>query len=84
MGFKISPFEAFNRAERIHDKVNRRNPTSNSKLPTLEEQLRALDEMEDKARQERLRKMEESKNEKRFSPLYEAKFRAEQSQNKKK
>jgi len=79
MGFKISPFEAFNRAERQHDKFNRRNPTSKSKLPTLEEQLRALDEMEEKARQERLKRMEEEKNEKRFSPLYEAKFKSEQN-----
>jgi len=84
MGFKISPFEAFNRAERIHDKVNRRNPTKSNKLPTLEEQLRMLDEQEEKARQERLRKAEEAKNEKRFSPLYDAKFKSEQSQNKKK
>jgi len=79
MGFKISPFEAFNRAERIHDKFNRRNPTSSNKLPTLEEQLRALDEMEEKARQERLRKAEEAKNEKRFAPLYDAKFKSEQN-----
>jgi hypothetical protein len=35
--------------------------------------------MEDKARQERLRKVEEAKNEKRFSPLYEAKFKSEQN-----
>jgi hypothetical protein len=83
MSFKISPFEAFNRAERIHDKFNRRNPTSKSKLPTLEEQLRALDELEEKRRQERLKKMEEEKNEKRFSPLYDAKFKSEQAQNKK-
>ena len=79
MGFKISPFEAFNKAERQHDSFNRKNPTKSNKLPTLEEQLRVLDEMEQKARQERLRKMEESKNEKRFSPLYEAKFKSEQN-----
>ena len=83
MGFKTCAQDEFDRAMRKFDKLNRQNQ-SNSKLPTLEEQLRALDEMEDKARQERLRKMEEEKNEKRFSPLYEAKFRAEQSQNKKK
>ena len=60
------------------------NPTKQTKLPTLEEQLRALDELEEKQRQERLQKLEEQRNEKRFSPMFEAKFKAEQSQNKKK
>lgn len=83
MGFKISPFEAFNRAERQHDKFNRRNPSQQSKLPTLEEQLKMLEDLEEKARQDRLKKMEETKNEKRFSPLYEAKFKSEKSKNKK-
>ena len=77
MGFKTCAQDEFDRAMRKFDKLNRQNQ-SNSKLPTLEEQLRMLDEMEDKARQERLRKMEESKNEKRFSPLYDAKFKSEQ------
>ena len=80
MGFKISPFEAFDRAERIHDKFNRRNKTEKTKIPTLAEQLAALEAQEEKARQERLRKMDEAKNEKHFSPLYEAKFKAEQAQ----
>lgn len=83
MGFKISPFEAFNRAERQHDKFNRRNPSQQSKLPTLEEQLKMLEDLEEKARQDRLKKMEETKGEKRFSPLYEAKFKSENQKRKK-
>jgi hypothetical protein len=80
MGFKISPFDAYDRAERQHDKYNRKNKTSNTKLPTLEEQLRWADELTEKARQERLKKSEEAASTKRFSPMYDAKFKAEQAE----
>jgi hypothetical protein len=59
MGFRISPFDAYERAERQHDKFNRKNKTQQNKLPTLEEQLRWADELEGKARQARLKKAEE-------------------------
>jgi hypothetical protein len=78
MGFKISPQDAYERAERQHDKFNRKNKTQQNKLPTLEEQLRWADELEDKARQARLKKAEEEANKKYFAPMYDAKLKAEQ------
>lgn len=79
MGFKISPFEAFARAERQHDKYNRRNPTSKSKIPTLAEQLAEIEKMEREAK-ERARQQREEDNKPRFSPLYDAKRAADQKE----
>jgi hypothetical protein len=80
MGFKISPFDAYERAERQHDKYNRKNKTPNAKLPTLEEQIQRADELEGRARQARLEKAAEESNKKHFAPLYDAKLKYEQSQ----
>ena len=79
MGFKISPQDAFARAERQNDSFNRKNKTNRHKEMTLEEQLRWADQLEEKARKERIKKKEEEENTKYFSPMYEAKFLYEQS-----
>lgn len=79
MGFKISPQDAFARAERMNDKFNRKNKTNKFKEPTLEEQIAKMNALDEKNRQERLRKREEEENKKYFSPMYEAKFNYEQS-----
>jgi hypothetical protein len=79
MAFKISPQDAFARAERMNDKFNRKNKTNKFKEPTLEEQIAKMNALDEKNRQERLRKREEEENKKHFSPMYEAKFNYEQS-----
>lgn len=79
MAFKISPFDAYARAERMNDKFNRKNKTNKYKEPTLEEQLKWADELEEKARKERMKKKQEEDNTKHFSPMYDAKFKYEQS-----
>ena len=84
MGFKTCSQDEFDKAIRNFDKFNRKNKSTENKLPTLAEQLAALDVLEEKQRQERLKKAEEQKNEKRFSPLYEAKLKSEQSKPNKK
>ena len=83
MGFKISPFDAYDRAERQHDKYNRKNKTSGNKLPTLEEQIQRANELEELNRKKRIedKKIEDSK--KHFAPLYDAKLKYEQSLKKK-
>ncbi len=79
MGFKISPQDAFARAERQHEKFNRKNKTIKHKELTLEEQIAKMDALDEKNRQERLKKREEEESKKYFSPMYEAKFKYEQS-----
>jgi len=78
MGFKISPFEAFDRAERIHDKVNRKIKTSDHKEPTLEEQLRNLELLEQKKREQR-RLQREQENANRFTPAAAARVAYEKT-----
>ena len=63
----------------MNDKFNRKNKTTKYKEPTLEEQLKWADELEEKARKERMKKKQEEDNTKYFSPMYEAKFKYEQS-----
>ena len=83
MGFKISPFDAYDRAERQHDKYNRKNKTSNDKLPTLEEQIKRADEIEKLNRLKRIEDKQIEDSRKHFAPLYDAKLKYEQSQKKK-
>jgi len=89
MGFKISPFEAFDRAERIHDKVNRKIKTDSYKEPTLEEQLKSLEVFEEKKRIER-QKQREIESRARFTPssaahiAYENTLKKEQEKQSKK
>jgi hypothetical protein len=79
MGFKISPFDAFDRAERIHDKVNRRIPTSKYREPTLAEQIAEL-ENKNLERKEQARLEREKQNAPRFHPMYEAKLKSDQAE----
>jgi hypothetical protein len=83
MGFRISPQDAFEKAERVHNKINRSVKTEQSKLPTLAEQIEALERLEDENRRKRQAKREEE-NVPRFAPLYEAKMNSEIKNNKKK
>jgi hypothetical protein len=76
MGFKISPQDAFERAERQHDKFNKRNKTESNKLPTLSEQIEAFERLEEENRRKRMEKRAEE-SAPRFSPLYDAKFKSE-------
>ena len=82
MGIKISSQDAFERAMRRNEKINRNNKTASNKLPTLAEQLVWLDEYN----AEQKRKRAEAKIEAlqpRYSPLYDAKLKAEQAEQKK-
>jgi hypothetical protein len=81
MGFKISPQDAFERAERQHDKFNKHNKTVNNKLPTLAEQIEAFDRLEEENRKKRMEKRTEE-SAPRFSPLYDAKFKSENNKKK--
>lgn len=84
MSFKTCSQDEFERAMNKFDKINRRNKTQ-SKMPSLAEQIKQMDELEEMQRKKYLsQKLEENKP--RFSPLYAAKYASEQREknNKKK
>lgn len=69
--------DEFERAMNKFDKINRQNKTQTRTL-TLAEQIAQADILEEKQRQERLKARENT--EKRFSPMYAAKFAFEQKE----
>ena len=79
MGIKISSQDAFERAMHRNEKINRNNKTTSNKLPTLAEQLAWLDEYNAEQKRKRMEAKIES-TQPRFSPLYDAKLKSEQSQ----
>lgn len=78
MGFKTCSQDEFERAMNKFDKLNRRNKTQHKTL-SLAEQIKQLDELEERQRKEALeRKLAE--NRPRFSPIYDAKMKTEQKE----
>jgi hypothetical protein len=71
--------DEFGRAMNKFDKLNRQNKIQTRTL-TLAEQIAQVDSLEEKQRQERLIARENT--EKRFSPIYGAKFAFEQKEKK--
>ena len=79
MGLKICSQDAFERAMKCNERVNRSNESNKYREPTLAEQIARLDKLEEEQRQKRIE--ERLQNEKpKFYPMYEAKLKSEQSQ----
>jgi len=79
MGLKICSQDAFERAMKRNERINRSNESNKYREPTLAEQIARLDKLEEEQRQKRIE--ERLQNEKpKFHPMYEAKLKSEQSQ----
>lgn len=79
MGIKISSQDAFERAMRRNEKINRNNKTAKNKLPTLAEQLAWLDDYNAEQKRKHMEAKEEA-NKPRYSPLYDAKRKADEAE----
>ena len=79
MGLKICSQDAFERAMKRNERINRSGDSNKHREPTLVEQIARLERLEEERRQKRME--ERLQNEKpRFHPMYEAKLKSEQSQ----
>jgi hypothetical protein len=82
MGLKISSQDAFERAMKRNERINRSNEFSKHREPTLAEQIARLEKLEDERRIKRAQEKTEAEKP-RFSPLYDAKYKSEQNKKKK-
>ena len=79
MGLKICSQDAFERAMKRNERINRSSDSNKHREPTLAEQIARLDKLEEEQRIKRMEARLQSEKPK-FHPMYEAKLKSEQSQ----